>query len=136
MKSEQKSPATQAKDEPKAPELLYRQWTFQSSNPGLHQVLIPSTKDANGNLKDPQFEANFGGDSGREGLWRIISSYELERGEKKWTGLELVQILRNKIRAKPIADANVTELTLDKERGDPVYKPVEGEDDAVPQPSN
>ena len=120
-----------------SPEELYRQWTFQSHNPGLHQVLLPSRKDRNGDLIEPQVEANFGGDSGREGMWRVNDKFRIDRLDSKEpvTGKELVAILRAKVLMKPVVDCNILELTVDKDRGDPVYKPTEGEDDAVSQPS-
>ena len=108
------------------PEMLYREWTFQSHNPGLHQVLLPSRRDRNGDLVEPQVEADFGGDSGREGKWRVSDKFSVARIDSKEpvTGAELVQILRAKVLMKPVVDYNIVELTMDKERGDPVYKPA------------
>lgn len=113
--------------------LLYREWTFQSHNPGLHQVLLPSRKDQNGNLLEEQLEANFGGDSGREGVWRVNDQYQVNRNDGNVvTGAELVEIMRTKIKMKPVADTNIVELTQDKRNGDPVYEP-EPEEDPVQQ---
>jgi hypothetical protein len=119
------------------PKVLYREWKFQSSNPGLQQVLLPSLKDNMGNLVEEQYEAKFGGDSGRDGIWRISDQFEIGRrnSAEPITGRELVSIMRNKIKMKPIADANIVELTDNKVDGDPVYEPVEEEEDAVSQPS-
>lgn len=111
------------------PTELYRQWTFQSHSPGLTQVLLPSRKDAQGNLVEQQVEADFGGDTGREGMWRMNDKFKVERQDSAQavTGLELVQILRAKILMKPVADCNIIELTANKEKGDPVYEPTEEE---------
>lgn len=118
----------EAPPKPAAPEPLYREWTFQSHHPGLHQVLIPSRKDNMGNLLEEQFEANFGGDSGRDGVWRIRDDFQLQRADGAvYSGGELVEIMRAKMEMKPIADRNIVELTRNKKEGDPVYEPVEPE---------
>ena len=105
---------------------LYRQWTFQSHNPGLKQVLLPSRKDQMGNMIEQHVEADFGGDSGREGMWRVNDKFSVQRQDSAQpvTGHELVQILRAKVLMKPVVDCNIVELTQDKEKGDPVYEPA------------
>lgn len=136
VKTAKPKPEAPEPEAPKAPKPLYREWTFQSHNPGLHQVLIPSRKDNVGNLVEEQFEANFGGDSGRDGVWRMRDDYKLQRADGAvYSGGELVEIMRAKIKMKPHADRNIVELTRNRKDGDPVYEPVESEEDAVPQPS-
>jgi hypothetical protein len=111
--------------------LLYREWTFQSHHPGLRQVLLPSRRDQNGNLLEEQLEASFGGDSGREGMWRVNDKFKIARHDgNKITGPELVEIMRTKIKMKPVADTNIVELTQDKKNGDPVYEPEPEEEPA------
>ena len=108
--------------------LLYREWTFQSHHPGLHQVLLPSRKDQMGNLVEEQLEADFGGDSGREGTWRVNDRFKTQRVDGNVvTGAELVEIMRTKVKMKSVADTNIAELTRDKKNGDPVYEPLEEE---------
>ena len=112
-------------ESPKQPKMLYREWIFQTHHLGLRQVLIPSRKDNMGNLVEEQVEADFGGDTGREGLWRMNDKFVIQRTDGAVTGPELVEIMRAKVKMKPVADNNITELTRDKERGDPVYEQVE-----------
>jgi hypothetical protein len=116
--------------EPQAPKMLYREWIFQSHHPGLIQCLLPSKRDQAGNMLEEQFEADFGGDTGREGMWRINDGFSITRmdSENPVTAKELVAIMRAKMKMKPHADMNIVELTQDKENGDPVYEAVDEEE--------
>lgn len=95
-----------------------RVWTFTSINPGLRQVLSPAKHDDNGRCIEPPLEANFGGDTGKLGIWRT-------------TKVEEAMAMRDKMRKKTVADFNVTEITADPTDGDLLAEPTEVEDDAA-----
>ena len=108
----------QSAEKAQKPEVV-RFWTFQSVNCGLKQVLIPGKVNDAGFVTAQPVVANFGGDDGKQGLWRTREK-------------EYAVACRNKMRMKTVADFNITEITEDQENGDPV---IEAKEDAS-QPSS
>lgn len=75
-----------------------KEFIFVSTNKGLRQMLKPAKHDREGRCIEPPVEANFGGDTGKMGMWRT-------------TDPELAQLMRDKMKMKTPADYNVTEVT-------------------------